>query len=250
MHYFYPHSCIGILAIIGHTRNTVTVISHTYKSYMNPARAVALHQEAMSYKDIESKTGVAKSTAQRWCKRFDATGSLHDKKRSATSRPRVVDEAEDERILESLMSTQSLRRAKIDLEATGNALSLSTIHRRATELAGVKSVRRKPLLTEKQQDERLEFALANLRRPKSFWRNVLFTDEKSYETFRSPTHVWVLKGDPAPQQPTVKRPPKLHIWAGISYSNLPQVRTPGVGTQATNILKGGAASITRPHSYS
>jgi len=36
----------------------------------------------------------------------------------------------------------------------------------------------------------------------------------------------------------------------VLYSNLPQIRTRGVGTQATNILKGGAASITRPHSYS
>jgi len=36
----------------------------------------------------------------------------------------------------------------------------------------------------------------------------------------------------------------------LVYSNLPQIRTRGVGTQATNILKGGAASITRPHSYS
>ena len=47
-----------------------------------------------------------------------------------------------------------------------------------------------------------------------------------------------------------RRHPGPQAAADRQYSNLPQIRTRGVGTQATNILKGGAASITRPHSYS
>ena len=179
------------------------------------ARIVALRQEGYSYGAIETKTGVSKSVAFRWCQRFEEDANLSDRKRSG--RPPVVTAEGAAEIVESLKRTRSLRVTQRELHHEGVSLSLSTIHSHATALAEVKSVRKKPLLTEDHKEARLQFARLHIHRPLEFWRSMLFTDEKSYETFRPPSHVWVVRGESAPVQPTVKRPPKIQLWAGISY---------------------------------
>jgi hypothetical protein len=51
------------------------------------------------------------------------------------------------------------------------------------------------------------------------WRRVLFSDEKTFQLFAHPAdqYIWTESAADVPEQPTVKHPPKLHVWAGISY---------------------------------
>jgi hypothetical protein len=88
----------------------------------------------------------------------------------------------------------------------------------AARLAGLKARKRprKPLLTDAHKQRRLRFVhkfrLQN-------WRRVLFSDEKTFELFAHPRnqYIWTATAAEVPAQPTVKHPPKLHVWGGISY---------------------------------
>lgn len=179
------------------------------------ARIVASRAHGSSYEQIAAEFGISKSKAHRWCTRFEADASLHDKPRSG--RPRLVTAQVATRIMEIMQLTNSLRETQKALSREAIVISRGAIQICNRRLLDRKSVRKKPLLSPKQMSARLQFAQANLRRPLAFWRNVLFTDEKLYVTFRRPKHVYVLKGSPAPIVPAVKCPPKIQLWGGISY---------------------------------
>jgi DDE superfamily endonuclease len=74
----------------------------------------------------------------------------------------------------------------------------------------------KSFLTDAHKARRLRFA-AKYRRQN--WRLVLFSDEKTFELFAHPhnQYVWSTSAENVPVNPTVKHPPKLHVWGGISY---------------------------------
>jgi hypothetical protein len=68
---------------------------------------------------------------------------------------------------------------------------------------------RKPLLSDRNKERRLAFALEHVDKPMEFWRSILFTDEKKFELFNSKRRIycWKQKGEelrPDTIQPTVK----------------------------------------------
>jgi hypothetical protein len=88
----------------------------------------------------------------------------------------------------------------------------------AARLAGLTSYKRprRPFLTDAHKARRLRFT-AKYRNQN--WRHVLFSDEKTFELFAHPhnQYVWSTSADRVPVSATVKHPPKLHVWAGMSY---------------------------------
>ena len=90
--------------------------------------------------------------------------------------------------------------------------------RRAARLAGLsaRKLQRRPFLTDANRTRRLAFA-RKFRRQN--WRQVLFSDEKTFELFATAhnQYLWTATPDDVPGQPTVKHPPKLHVWGGISF---------------------------------
>jgi hypothetical protein len=74
----------------------------------------------------------------------------------------------------------------------------------------------KPLLSDKHKARRLRFCDDNSNRD---WRQVLFTDEKTFEVFGRPKndYIYARSREEVPFRQTVKHPPKLHVWAGMSY---------------------------------
>lgn len=90
---------------------------------------------------------------------------------------------------------------------------------RGAKLAGLTAFKRpsKPLLTTQQRIRRLAFAEKYTAQN---WRRVLFSDEKTFELFMHPKnqYVWTDAAANVPVQPTVKHPPKLHVWAGFGYN--------------------------------
>lgn len=77
-------------------------------------------------------------------------------------------------------------------KTTINHISERTIRRRLTE-ANMKTYIAKtiPFITAKNKIKRLEFAKKYINKPASFWRNVLWTDESSFEYHSSPKKVFV-----------------------------------------------------------
>jgi hypothetical protein len=84
--------------------------------------------------------------------------------------------------------------------------------------AGLKAFKRqrKPFLTAGHKLRRMAFAnkFSNCN-----WRNVLFTDEKTFQLFGHPKNdfVWEESAEAVPPGSKVKHPPKVHVWAGMSY---------------------------------
>lgn len=78
--------------------------------------------------------------------------------------------------------------------------------------------RRKPLLSEASVKRRRTFA--RLYRNTN-WRQVLFTDEKTFYLFGAPNKkndvVWESDAEAVPPSISVKHPQKLNVWGGFSY---------------------------------
>uniref|UniRef100_A0A8C5PSH6 Transposase n=1 Tax=Leptobrachium leishanense TaxID=445787 RepID=A0A8C5PSH6_9ANUR len=80
------------------------------------------------------------------------------------------------------------------LQAQGASVSVRTIHRHLNELKLYgRGPRRTPLLTQRHKKARLQFAKMYLSKPKSFWENVLWTDETKIELFGKAHHSTVYR---------------------------------------------------------
>uniref|UniRef100_A0AAZ3SWC0 Transposase Tc1-like domain-containing protein n=1 Tax=Oncorhynchus tshawytscha TaxID=74940 RepID=A0AAZ3SWC0_ONCTS len=96
------------------------------------------------------------------------------------------------------------------LEETGTKVSISTVKRvlyRHNRKG--RSARKKPLLQNRHEKDRLRFETAHGDKDRTFWRNVLWSDETKIELFGHNDHcyVWRKKGDackPKNTIPTVK----------------------------------------------
>ena len=61
-----------------------------------------------------------------------------------------------------------------------------------------------------------------MKKPASWWRKVLFSDEKKYYIFSLKRTQWCLPDEEPKPQPTFAVPPQVYVWGGISYTG----RTP------------------------
>lgn len=110
----------------------------------------------------------------------------------------------------------SIRRAKRKLESLDIMISQGTVQTAIKKL-GLRRVKlqKKPKLTEAQVAKRLEFA--EVKRTKTFWRRVLFTDETMLVLEPPPSHVYISANNPIPIAPHSKYSPKIMVWGGISW---------------------------------
>ena len=83
---------------------------------------------------------------------------------------------------------------QVDLQTQGSTVSTCTIHHQFNE-RGFNGRRptRTPLLRHTHKKARLEFAKTHLNNSKSFWENVLWTDETKLELFGKAHHLYVYK---------------------------------------------------------
>uniref|UniRef100_A0A8C7FSQ9 Transposase Tc1-like domain-containing protein n=1 Tax=Oncorhynchus kisutch TaxID=8019 RepID=A0A8C7FSQ9_ONCKI len=105
------------------------------------------------------------------------------------------------------------------LEETGTKVSISTVNRVLYRhiLKGL-SARKKPLLQIRHKKARLRLATAHGDKDRTFWRNVLWSDETNIELFGHNDHcyVWRIKGEacnPKNTIPTMKhRGGSIMLW--------------------------------------
>ena len=84
------------------------------------------------------------------------------------------------------------KQIQADLQTQGTTVSTHTIHRQLNEKGFYgRRPRRTPLLRERHKKARLEFAKTHLSKSKSFWENVLWTDETKLELFGKAHHLYV-----------------------------------------------------------
>ena len=88
---------------------------------------------------------------------------------------------------------------------------------------------RKPILTTRQRQQRLAFALNHVDRPVTFWQSIFFADEVTFRDIRSGPNPRVICGPSFPKELTkkvisVKFPQSLMVWMAIKHNETPIFR--------------------------
>jgi len=189
------------------------------------ARAVELHSEGKSVREIESMLNIPKSTVARIIKKRDSTGSLERK--AGSGRLSLLSNEEKSIIKVKIDESPLLSAAKLagDFSAeAGKNVSPRTMQRYLGALDLKSCVAKKiPLLTKKHKESRLalanEWANWTIKR----FRSVIFSDECKFNLFSSDGRARCWRGDGKRLQeknciPTVKHGGgSVMVWGCISY---------------------------------
>jgi transposase len=160
-----------------------------------------------------SYVGCSKPTVVYWVKKYQEDKNLIDQPKSGRGRSTTT--AQDEKIVSLAEKEHNITSAEIQqrLEKQGVTVSERTVRRRLAE-AGGKYLHelQKPLLTEKHRKKRLQWA----KNHRDFdWNRVIFTDESTFQLYRSSRKVWQFGGRRKVFR-TVKHPQKVHVWGCFS----------------------------------
>jgi len=86
------------------------------------------------------------------------------------------------------------KQIQTELQTQGMTVSTHTIHRQLNERGFYeRRPRRTPPLRERQNNAQMEFAKTHLNKPKSFWKNFLWTDESILEPFGKARHLYIYR---------------------------------------------------------
>jgi len=167
------------------------------------------------YEKIAAYVHCSKSAVIYWVKKYRQDKDLTDEKKSG--RPRCTTEMEDNRIIKMAKLNHDITSGEIQqaFEKKGVEVSVWTIRRRLSETGGkfVKEIS-KPLLSERHRANRFKWAKDH----QNFnWNNVIFTDESTFQLYRSNKKVWQFIGRRKVFR-TVKHPQKVHVWGCFSAS--------------------------------
>ena len=104
--------------------------------------------------------------------------------------------------------------------------------------------RNKPMISAKNRKLRLQFAKKYLKMPTTFWKRILWSDEKKFELINTKRRkrVYKIRGEgciPQTTHPTVKHSKSIMVWGCVSGSgvgNLQEISTRMTGPIYVNIL--------------
>lgn len=178
-------------------------------------RIFSLHLDGKSLSHIARTVGCAKSTVHKWIQRGKAGEDLKHRPRSGRPKRDISDAVRQAHALNP--RSTSLRDIRSHVEPRVGPVALGTISRALHDL-DLKAFRtfRKPMLTEDQQRRRLEWAQEFCTKPASYWRKVMFTDEKMCVLFKPTKFRWCSSREEA-MEPAVSHSPKVMFHGGISY---------------------------------
>lgn len=142
------------------------------------------HGQSQGYKSISKDLNVPVSTVRSVINKCKAHGTVANLPRCG--RKRKIDERFQRKIVRMVDKEPRLTSKQVQavLQSEGTTVSTRTIRRRLNEKGLYGRIPRKtPLLTQRHKKARLEFAKTYLRKPKTFWKNVLWSDETKVELF-------------------------------------------------------------------
>ena len=145
-------------------------------------RALALLDEGIGLREVSRRLQVSHSVIHRLRERFNATGSVQERRR--TGRPRATTRQQDRLLVLSALCDQ--RSAAVTLRgqlraATGTNISCSTVQRRLWE-ANLRSRRPavRPVLSAVNRNRRLAWARNHVNWTRQQWGRILFSNESRF----------------------------------------------------------------------
>ena len=191
-------------------------------------RAVGMIIGGMVQKDVAKTLEKPLRTIQRWWARYRRGQGLGHK--PGAGRPKTVTREAKIVISKSLGKIrQSTRKIATKLKQKGYGISKSTVHRYLKETIGATAYKRPkiPKLTEKQRENRLKFCIERENWDLDEWKRVLWSDESPYELFHPSSaqndRVWSTDSSKVPPREVIKNPPKVMVWAIMSYRGLSEL---------------------------
>ena len=181
----------------------------------------ALNSEGYSQRAIARRLHISLCAVQNALKSTDSSTSgrknCHGHRKTS---------ARDERFLKSIVtSSPTTSSARICQMAKDRGINISarTVRRRLVDDFSLVARRpaKKPLLTKAQIAARIKFSKDLVDKPTEWWHQVMFTDESTFQQVRSTGYNYVRRPvgerlNPKFTIKTVKHPPTLMVWGGIT----------------------------------
>lgn len=169
---------------------------------------------------------VSKTSLCLLIKKFKTTGTVADHR--PIPRPRKLKEVHyrfiDERMSEDDELTAVKLLAKLKDQFPDLSVSINTIKRAKRELGwAAKKTRYCALISESNQEKRVEWCQKQVEEGDLEFENVVWTDECTVQLESHRRFCFRKKGQPVKYRMKPKHPPKVNIWAGISRRGATQV---------------------------
>jgi transposase len=163
----------------------------------------------LSSRDIAKKMKISQSTVLEIQHKYNQTKSVHDL--PGRGRKRKLTEKAKSEIVKAAKKRKSAPQIQQNLK---KKVSVRTIQR-TIKKGGLfyLKIQKIEKLTESQKQKRVEYS----KEMKDYeWKNVLFSDEKSFWLGRSPGYAWQSLKNRITEEVS-KHTPKLHVWGAIGY---------------------------------
>lgn len=190
---------------------------HTKKQQsLRKYKVVVFRSQGMSYTEIEEATGVLRGTISKILEKFEKYGDVNfNCFASNCGRPPALDAPDKDLIMDTLSKDNKATLQDLQemlVENSGKNISPWTINQFEHTLGRFMVPQQKPILSEKNKQKRLEYAL--LHQHDSF-SNVIFTDESYFCLNRNTKKVFVFHGQEAPFSPWYNPDNGVMVWGGI-----------------------------------
>ena len=152
-------------------------------------------------------------------KKYEETHSIQDRKRRA--RPQLLNDDQyrfiDNTVANNVdMTSRQLHAALISEYPELGAISISTVKRARVRLGWIsKRTRYCALISERNQEKRVEFCKELIENDDLTFSDVIWTDECSVQLESHRKVTYHRKGEPARMCSKPKHPSKVHVWGGI-----------------------------------
>lgn len=169
---------------------------------------------------------ISRSTCQRILRKYERTGTVSDLPRSG--RPPALNVRQQRLVRREMLKDRrkTLRQMSSELKNLGFSASRMTIRRVLSKYRlGRRVAVRRPLLTKRMRQSRLNWAEQHKNWSVDKWKGVVFTDEKIFRVGNNAHGVFVTRSptekyEPQCIQRTVKHGLQVHVWGIIGWNGV------------------------------
>lgn len=185
------------------------------------ARMLNMRNNGKSVIEIAKTFGTTRDAVYKICRRLSETGSPENAIRTGRRRKTTV---YDDRAIVRIAKKNPRTSAREIGESLNLNIDVSRIRARLREASLFGRIaRRKPMISEKNRQKRLEFARTHVNKPIEFWKSILWSDESKFELFSSKRRqrVWRKVGQafcPTFVQCTVKGTVSVMVWGCFNWN--------------------------------
>lgn len=156
-----------------------------HMSIFEKTRIITLVEDGWSFQQIGDRFGRAKSTVQTFVEKWRREQTVQRKRGTGISNKKTSNQ-EDINLVDYVRENP-FETAVTAVQRTGFPASDRTAQRRIVQCSNLKNraAAPKPFLKATHKEQRIGFALEHLGENEDFWENVIFSDEKTFQSYHN-----------------------------------------------------------------